>query len=95
MKLMIALAAAVALSGPAFAQNQQTTTTTTSADAPLGGYAPATPLFGTGSTPPPGAQVVFVPNSQTATEAYPPPAPLDHYPLCRRGQTDECRQRGG
>jgi hypothetical protein len=104
MKL-IALAAAFALGGTAIAQDQQstttTTTTTTSAagqattDAPVGGYAPATPLFSSGATPPPGARVVFVPNPQTATEAFPPPAPLAHYPLCKRGQTDNCRQRGG
>jgi hypothetical protein len=96
MKLIIALTAAFALGGTAIAQDQQTTTTTTTttADAPLGGYAPASP-FGNGTAPPPGAQIMFVPNPQTATEAFPPPAPLDHYPLCKRGQTDQCRQRGG
>ena len=102
MKL-IALAAAFALGGTAIAQDQQSTTTTTTTatadqaapDAPVGGYAPTAPLFSSGATPPPGARVVFVPNPQTATEAFPPPAPMARYPLCKRGQTDNCRQRGG
>ena len=110
MKL-IALAAALAFGGTAIAHDmpQQsttttTTTTTTSADSstgvqtvddPKGGYAPAGPLFSTGTVPPPGAQVTFVPSAQTPTQAFPPPPPLDHYPVCKRGQFDNCRQRGG
>ncbi|MBC9030890.1 hypothetical protein IAG41_00650 [Sphingomonas sp. JC676] len=101
MKL-IALAAAFALGGTAIAQDQQSTTTTTTVttdqaapNPPVGGYAPATPLFSSGATPPAGARVMFVPNPQTATEAFPPPAPMAHYSLCKRGQTDNCRQRGG
>ena len=108
MKL-IALAAALALGGTAIAQDmpQQSTTTTTTAttadsstgiqtvDDPKGGYAPTAPLFSSGTTPPPGAQVVFVPSAQTPTQAFPPPPPLDHYPVCKRGQFDNCRQRGG
>ena len=96
MKLMIALTAAFAFGGPAIAQDQQsTTTTTTTTNAPMGGYAPAAPLFSTGTTPPPGTQVVFVPSTQTPTEAFPPPAPKAAYPVCKRGQFDGCRQRGG
>lgn len=99
MKL-IALAAALALGGTAIAQETTTTTTTTGAPAagaaeatPQGGYQPSTPLFA-GGTPPAGAQVQFVPNPQTPSQAYPAPAPLDHYPICKRGQTDQCMQRG-
>ena len=62
-------------------------------DDPKGGYQPTTPLFS--STPAPGATVIFVPNTQTPTEAYPPPAPLPVYPICRPKQFDNCRQRGG
>ncbi|RYE03032.1 MAG: hypothetical protein EOP61_06285 [Sphingomonadales bacterium] len=87
MKLF-ALAAALALAGPAIAQDAPQ-----SADDPKGGYAPSAPLFST--TPPPGATVVFVPNTLTPTQAFPPPAPLASYPLCKKGQYDNCRQRGG
>ncbi|RYD89919.1 MAG: hypothetical protein EOP61_30650 [Sphingomonadales bacterium] len=90
----IALAAALALGGPAIAQDvPQSTSTTSTVDDPKGGYAPAAPLFTT--TPPPGATVLFVPSTMTPTEAFPPPAPLARYPLCKRGQYDNCRQRGG
>ena len=104
MKL-IALAAALAFSGTAIAQTapatQDTTTTTTTTssegvqtmDDPKGGYQPSTPLFT--APPAPGAQVVFVPNTQTPDQAYPAPPPLAHYPICKRGQFDGCRQRGG
>jgi len=102
----IALAAALAIGAPAFAQAapQSTTTTTTTTvttaaepapdgAAPLGGYAPPSPY--PDGTPSPGATVIFVPSSQTPSQAFPPPAPLDHYPVCKRGQTDKCVQRGG
>ncbi|MES2988759.1 MAG: hypothetical protein V4808_12705 [Pseudomonadota bacterium] len=46
-------------------------------------------------TPTPGATVVFVPNPQTATQAFPPPPPRESYPICKRGQFDGCTQRGG
>ena len=96
MKL-IALAAALALSGTAIAQTAPATQDTPSegvqtVDDPKGGYQPATPLFN--GTPTPGATVVFVPNTQTPTQAYPPPPPLASYPICKRGQYDNCRQRG-
>ncbi len=93
MKL-IALAAALAFSGTAFAQTapQHTDSTTLPTD-PKGGYAPTAPLF---SAPPqPGQTVVFQPNTQTPDQAFPPPAPLPTYPICKRGQTDHCMQRGG
>ena len=31
----------------------------------------------------------------TPTEAYPPPAALPEYPICKPKQFDNCRQRGG
>ena len=61
-------------------------------DDPKGGYEPATPLFN--GTPQPGQTIVFVPSTQTPTQAYPPPAPQASYPICKRGQYDNCRQRG-
>jgi len=108
MKL-IALAAALLAGGTAIAQEMpQTTTTTTTTtttettgttgagiaaeEDPHGGYMPSTPALS--GTPTPGAQIVFVP-SKTPSEAYPAPAPLAHYPICKRGQFDNCRQRGG
>lgn len=59
---------------------------------PMGGYQPANPPMQ--GTPQPGQQVVFQP-SQSPSQAYPPPAPLESYPICKKGQTDKCRQRGG
>lgn len=105
MKL-IALTALLLASGAATAQEMpQTTTTTTTTtttgttgvgavpdEDPRGGYMPSTPALS--GTPTPGAQIIVVP-SRSASEAYPAPAPLQHYPLCKRGQFDNCRQRGG
>ena len=101
MKL-IALAAAslVAFATPAMAQTVQSDGSITAAPSdeaqtpadPKGGYQPSTPpIVG---TPEPGATVVFVPNTQTPSQAYPAPAPLASYPICKRGQYDKCRQRG-
>lgn len=94
---IIALAAALALTaGAAHAQSSaQKANSPTNNDAEkLGGYAPTTPLFSTGNTPPPpGTPVVFVPSTMTPTEAFPPPPPKAAYPMCKRGQFDGCRQR--
>lgn len=104
MKL-IALAAALAMSGtaalaqetPAPAEAPTTaaapaTSTTAPAEDPVGGYQPATPALS--AQPAPGQQVIFQP-AKSPSEAYPPPAPLESYPICKKGQTDNCRQRGG
>ncbi|MHA6720119.1 hypothetical protein ACX40Y_11785 [Sphingomonas sp. RS6] len=81
-----ALAAALLLTSPAFAQTN---------DHPSpGGYRPAGSMWVNGA-PKPGDKVVFEPSKLTPSEAFPAPAPLAHYPLCKRGQTDECMQRGG
>lgn len=95
MKLIV-LAAALSLAGAAHAQQtsaQKAQSPTNNEASKLGGYAPSTPLFS--GTPTPGAPVVFVPNPQTATEAFPPPPPKPSYPICKRGQFDGCRQPGG
>jgi hypothetical protein len=95
MKLL-ALAAALAFSGTAIAQTAPATPDSEgvqTVDDPRGGYQPSAPLFT--APPAPGAQVVFVPNPQTPTEAYPPPPPQASYPICKRGQFDNCMQRGG
>jgi hypothetical protein len=74
----------------------QSMSTTGSADATAaeqaGGYQPATPPMS--GTAEPGATVVFQP-SVSPSQAFPPPPPLDHYPICKSGQTDGCMQRGG
>ena len=57
-----------------------------------GGYQPATPPMSGAATP--GATVNFQP-SASPDQAFPPPAPLDHYPICKRGQTDKCMEPGG
>ncbi|WP_448501354.1 hypothetical protein [Sphingomonas sp.] len=58
-----------------------------------GGYMPAQPPIA-GGTPPANATVRFQP-SMSPSQAFPPPPPKDEYPVCTRGQTDGCRQRGG
>ncbi|WP_422058557.1 hypothetical protein [Sphingomonas sp.] len=100
MKL-IALAAALAMAGTAAAQDMgttsaptapQSTTTATPTDDPVGGYQPANPPM---SAPPaPGATVVFQ-QAPAPDVAFPAPAPLAEYPICKKGQYDNCRQRGG
>jgi len=58
---------------------------------PAGGYQPTAPALN--GTPQPGQQVIVNPSPSPST-AFPPPAPLDHYPICKKGQYDDCRQRG-
>ena len=98
MKL-IALAAALAVTGTAAAAQvtpapatPETPAATQTTDDPVGGYQPATPPMP--APPPPGATVVFK-QSASPSEAYPAPAPLAEYPICKKGQYDNCRQRGG
>jgi hypothetical protein len=59
---------------------------------PKGGYMPSTPALS--GTPMPGQAVTVMP-SRSPDEAFPAPAPLKRYPLCKKGQFDNCRQRGG
>lgn len=99
MKLL-AIAAALAMTGTAaIAQDTQTAPAAPAAPAatatedPIGGYQPTTPLL-QGDTSS-GQKPIFQANPQTPTQAFPPPPPLDKYPLCKKGQTDNCRQRGG
>jgi hypothetical protein len=97
MKLLALAAALTLVTGAAHAQTsaQKAEAPTNNEASKLGGYAPSGPLFSTGTTPPPGTQVVFVPSTQTPSQAFPPPAPRESYPICKRGQFDGCRQRGG
>lgn len=93
MKLIV-LAAALVAGGTAMAQTAPAPQSTDqTAPDPKGGYAPTTPLFS--SPPQPGQTVVFQANPQTPDQAFPPPPPLAHYPLCKPHQFDNCRQRGG
>ncbi len=57
-----------------------------------GGYMPSTPPLS--GTPTAGATVRVQP-SMSPSQAFPPPAPKAEYPICKKGQTDGCRQRGG
>lgn len=57
-----------------------------------GGYQPAQPPMA--SQPAPGAPVVFQ-QAPSPSQAYPAPAPLKSYPICKKGQYDQCRQAGG
>lgn len=61
-------------------------------ETPKGGYMPSAPALS--GTPTAGAPV-RVQASMSPSQAFPPPAPKAEYPICKRGQTDGCRQRGG
>ncbi|WP_326523985.1 hypothetical protein [Sphingomonas sp.] len=91
---MILLATALAFGATAATAQDTPAPAPVAADAttPTGGYQPPAPPMAW--PPPPGAQVIFQP-SQSPTQAYPPPAALDSYPICKKGQYDKCRQRGG
>lgn len=99
MKL-IALATALAVAGTAVAQDMNMPSAsatpapaaTSTSDDPAGGYQPATPPMPT--PPKPGATIVFQ-QAPTPDVAYPAPAPMADYPICKKGQYDNCRQRGG
>lgn len=105
MKLIAFAAAALTVAAPAAlaqtmpaqdappAQKSATTTTTTPGEDPRGGYEPTTPLYSGPVTP--NTKVIFQPSTQTPDQAFPAPAPLEEYPVCRPGQYDNCRQRGG
>lgn len=58
---------------------------------PIGGYMPTNPALSGPVAP--GARVVFVPNTMTPSQAFPPPEPMKTYPICKAGQTDNCLQR--
>ena len=80
---------------PAMGQSTTSATSgspmTTDTD-PAGGYQPSAPAMQGGMQP--GATVRFQ-AAPPVSQAYPAPAPLQSYPICKRGQYDNCRQRGG
>lgn len=91
MKLI--LLAALAVATPAVAQDTTATATpptSTTATPTAGGYQPSTPALQ--GAPQPGVTPQFVP-APSPDQAFPPPAPLDHYPICKRGQFDKCLER--
>ncbi|TPG12099.1 hypothetical protein [Sphingomonas oligophenolica] len=57
-----------------------------------GGYQPSAPAMSGTMTP--GVTPVYRP-APTPDQAYPAPAPLAKYPLCKKGQYDKCMQPGG
>ncbi|GAA0734258.1 hypothetical protein [Sphingomonas japonica] len=65
--------------------------TSMSGDDPAGGYMPSQPALSGPATA--GATVRFQP-SPSPDQAFPAPAPLAEYPVCKAGQTDGCRNRG-
>ena len=89
MKLLFAAAVAL-MATPALAQDQsmQAQDTGATASDPAGGYQPSTPM----PTVPLGATVTFQ-QAPSPSEAYPAPAAMDHYPWCKPGQFDNCRER--
>lgn len=64
---------------------------TSSTGDPSGGYMPSQPALSGPATA--GATVRFQP-SMSPDQAFPAPAPLAEYPVCKAGQTDGCRNRG-
>lgn len=102
--MRILILAALAIASPAAAQTAPDPAQTTAEAAPVapatstdvatatpaGGYGPVT----TNLAVPPGATVVYR-QAPTPDQAYPAPAPLAKYPVCKKGQYDKCIQRGG
>lgn len=58
---------------------------------PAGGYQPNQPAMSGQMAP--GATVRYQPGQDPAT-AFPPPAPKESYPVCKKGQYDGCTQAG-
>lgn len=56
---------------------------------PMGGYQPSSPPMSAPMQP--GATVQFQP-SASPSQAFPAPAPLAKYPICKRGQTEACME---
>lgn len=54
-----------------------------------GGYQPSQPAVS--GTPQPGATVRFQP-APSPSQAFPPPAAKESYPICKKGQYDGCMQ---
>ncbi|WP_294300651.1 hypothetical protein [uncultured Sphingomonas sp.] len=80
------------MTSPAPMQSAPMTSGTFSGTETAGGYQPANPPM-TGMAQP-GVTPIFQPGP-SIEQAYPAPAPLQSYPICKKGQTDKCRQRGG
>ncbi|GAA4761480.1 hypothetical protein GCM10023219_01900 [Stakelama sediminis] len=105
MKFAALVAAALMTSAPAFAMAQTSTQPMQTQDDSMatpsgamqatqtqGGIMPATPPMS--QQPTADQQVIFKP-SESPDQAFPPPPPKASYPICKKGQTDGCRQRGG
>ena len=59
---------------------------------PVGGYQPTQPAL---SGTPAAGQTPQFQAAPSPSQAFPAPAPLASYPICKKGQYDKCRQRGG
>ena len=99
MKLIL-LAAAVIIATPAIAQQTPPADPAAAPAAapaapaaadPVGGYQPSKPALSGPAAP--GVTPQFV-QAPPPDQAYPAPAPLAHYPICKRGQFDKCMERG-
>lgn len=73
-------------------QSGTQTTGDSSMGDPAGGYQPSQPAISGAQQP--GATVRFQP-AQSPDQAYPAPAPMASYPVCKKGQYDNCREAGG
>ena len=65
---------------------------TTATGDPVGGYQPAAPAMNGPMQP--GATVTYQ-QAPSPDQAYPAPAPLAKYPMCKPGQFDKCMQGKG
>lgn len=98
----ILLAAAAILATPALAQTTTPSggdtmsapaqSSSTPAGDPVGGYQPSAPPMSGPMQP--GATVTFQ-AAQSPDQAYPAPAPMAKYPMCKPGQFDKCMQGAG
>lgn len=85
MKLIL-LASALAVAAPAMAQDQ-TTPPRRRSGRRLPAEHPAAARHAAARRSP------DLPAGAAPDQAFPPPAPLAEYPICKKGQTDHCKQR--
>lgn len=92
----ILMTAALVMGTPALAQNmtsqEKSMLPGNNLASQMPGYQPAQPPVPPGT--PAGTPVVFQ-QAPAPDVAYPPPPPMESYPICKRGQFDKCKQPGG
>ncbi len=75
------------MTAPQTTQTQTMPAPATDGSDPVGGYQPMTP-----SSPAPAGATVTYQQAPSPDQAYPAPAPMAKYPICKKGEFDNCMQ---